>query len=375
MDSLSNQKVIFTGSFKVEMNYDVMVNIAKILKENNIDILISDLNKTVIEQTKAEMKIDDVLNLYFSSRNLKLWTKRGYVVAIRHFLKRYCNCKNDDWKNVTLKSFLDNLNCSNVSEYNYLYKVNSLVTWLCKEEIIDCNPCTKYMNKFKNNSHEVRAALNCEKWIDEVDAKKFLIEFFNKVKESLNEKLYRFLVLHFILGTRITETLNYIDAVKQLDYVDSDVLRTVYIRTKTTKNGADPDFRIPVPDFLYAMIQRDKDLYEKKFKYTTEVFLRKFLRKHYKDKFSLHGTRAVFRTTIDFLDTGNVIGNDAKESYINHKTDNYVQGRYHRNDHLIPRLELMCVYASFIYESSGLVDEKAQVEAFRTKLNKRLNRK
>lgn len=34
----------------------------------------------------------------------------------------------------------------------------------------------------------------------------------------------------------------------------------------------------------------------------------------------------------------------------------------------------MCKYASFVYEASGLTEEKKQTEAYVEKLNKRLNK-
>ena len=186
--------------------------------------------------------------------------------------------------------------------------------------------------------------------------------------------MYRFLVLHFILGTRISETFNYIDAVRKIDYDENNVLTTVYIKTKCTKNGADADFRMPVPDFIHKMIDTDKVLYSKKSHETVISILRRFIAKNFKDEFCLHGTRAIFRTTIDFIDKDKAFGKDEKEAYINHKTDSYVQNRYHRNDYLIPRIEIMCKYASFVYEVSGLIEEKKQTEAYVEKLEKRLNR-
>ena len=96
--------------------------------------------------------------------------------------------------------------------------------------------------------------------------------------------------------------------------------------------------------------------------------------RNFRGVFCLHGSRVIFRTIIDFLAKGESINESAKEMYINHKTDSYVQNRYHRNDYLIPRIEIMCKYASFVYEVSGLIEEKNQTEAYVEKLEKRLNR-
>ena len=86
----------------------------------------------------------------------------------------------------------------------------------------------------------------------------------------------------------------------------------------------------------------------------------------------MHGTRAIFRTVIDFIDKEHIIDKDEKEAYINHVTDNHVQRRYHRNDHLIARLRIMCMYASFIYECSELTEYQSNVQCYVHKLNDRL---
>lgn len=377
MDVTNEQKVILSGSFKVEISYEVFMKMAVFLKDNNINIVVTDVEKEITNQRENDRKIGELLNLYINRRNLKKWTRISYITAFKNILKNISS-DSESWKDVSVgqinREVIEKFNVTNSSEYQYLNIVNSVFSWLVREEIVNYNPCTKHLHKFKKFSQGVRAALKCEKWIDDIEAKKILTEFFKKVKGLIDISMYRFLVLHFILGTRISETFNYIDAVRKIDYDENDVLTTVYIKTKCTKNGAEADFRMPVPDFIHKMIDTDKVLYSKKSHQTVISILRRFIAKNFKDEFCFHGTRAIFRTTIDFIDKDKAFGKDEKEAYINHKTDSYVQNRYHRNDHLIPRIEIMCKYASFVYEASGLTEEKKQTEAYVEKLNKRLNK-
>ena len=69
------------------------------------------------------------------------------------------------------------------------------------------------MGKYLENARDIkfktlsRPALGCEEWIDEKQGYDKISLFFSTVRKLLDKEYYVFLVLHFILGTRIKETV------------------------------------------------------------------------------------------------------------------------------------------------------------------------
>ncbi len=69
---------------------------------------------------------------------------------------------------------------------------------------------------------------------------------------------------------------------------------------------------------------------------------------------SSHGTRAIYRTSIDFLTQNLLISTEAKETYIDHAVGNKVFKSYQRQDYFIERIKIQSIYAYFIFECAGL---------------------
>ena len=87
MDVTNEQKVILSGSFKVEISYEVFMKMAVFLKDNNINIVVTDVEKEITNQRENDRKIGELLNLYINRRNLKKWTRISYITAFKNVLK------------------------------------------------------------------------------------------------------------------------------------------------------------------------------------------------------------------------------------------------------------------------------------------------
>ena len=114
-------------------------------------------------------------------------------------------------------------------------------------EIINNNPFSNYLSQINRFKHTVRPALNCDEWIYRHQAKDEISYFFSRIKMMIKPELYYFLVLHFILGTRITETLNYIDAVKDQYRKIPEITDGVYILKPNVLSRG----RLPISEYLY----------------------------------------------------------------------------------------------------------------------------
>ena len=135
MDVTNEQKVILSGSFKVEISYEVFMKMAVFLKDNNINIVVTDVEKEITNQRENDRKIGDLLNLYIIRRNLKKWTRMSYITAFKNVLKNISN-DSESWKDVSVgqinREVIEKFNVTNGSEYQYLNIVNSVFSWLVR---------------------------------------------------------------------------------------------------------------------------------------------------------------------------------------------------------------------------------------------------
>ena len=115
----------------------------------------------------------------------------------------------------------------------------------------------------------------------------------------------------------------------------------------------------------------DRSFYSHSNDFISGVIRNAYLR-NFRGVFCLLGSRAIFRTIIDFLAKGESINESAKEMYINHKTDSYVKSLYHRNDYFLDRLRLMCIYSKFIFKCAGMHDRIYKVDEYITHVNERI---
>ena len=372
-----NNNITVRGEFRIELSQLQFEEIVSFLKEKNIkfDVCLQP-EKTPMENSK-DYELRDVLSRYFREKSLKNKTKINYLLALRKIFSELMKKSDKHWKYVKVNSidyaFISRWNIIRPKDISYLMTVNSVFSWLKRKNLIAENYVGEYLEKVKETKFKVftRPALRCEEWIDVKEASDKISSFFSDVRKLLDEEYYEFLVLHFILGTRIRETFNYINAVLSDFQTVPDLLSCVYICTKTTKINESADFRVPVPIFIYEMIEKNRVFFGHSDIFISKVIRNAYLR-NFRGIFCLHGSRAIFRTIIDFLAKGESINESAKEMYINHKTDSYVKSLYHRNDYFLDRLRLMCIYSKFIFQCAGMPEWVVKVDEYVVNISERV---
>lgn len=372
-----NNNITVRGEFRIELSQLQFEEIVSFLKEKNIkfDVCLQP-EKTPMENSK-DYELRDVLSRYFREKSLKNKTKINYLLALRKIFSELMKKSDKHWKYVKVNSidyaFISRWNIIRPKDISYLTSVNSVFSWLKRKNLIAENYVGEYLKNVKETKFKVftRPALRCEEWIDVKEASDKISSFFSDVRKLLDEEYYEFLVLHFILGTRIRETFNYINAVLSDFQTVPDLLSCVYICTKTTKINESADFRVPVPIFIYEMIEKNRVFFGHSDIFISKVIRNAYLR-NFRGIFCLHGSRAIYRTIIDFLTKDILIDESAKEVYISHKTDSYVKSRYHRNDYFLDRLRLMCIYSKFIFQCAGMSEWVVKVDEYVVNISERV---
>ena len=69
-----NQKILLSGTFRIELNQDTANLITKFLEENKINIFLSDKNVSVVND-KNDLTVSEMLSLYSSTKNIVLGLK------------------------------------------------------------------------------------------------------------------------------------------------------------------------------------------------------------------------------------------------------------------------------------------------------------
>lgn len=372
-----NNNITVRGEFRIELSQLQFEEIVSFLKEKNIkfDVCLQP-EKTPMGNSK-DYELRDVLSRYFREKSLKNKTKINYLLALRKIFSELMKKSDKHWKYVKVNSidyaFISRWNIIRPKDISYLMTVNAVFSWLKRKNLIAENYVGEYLEKVKETKFKVftRPALRCEEWIDVKEASDKISSFFSDVRKLLDEEYYEFLVLHFILGTRIRETFNYINAVLSDFQKVPDLLSCVYICTKTTKINESADFRVPVPIFIYEMIEKNRVFFGHSDIFISKVIRNAYLR-NFRGIFCLHGSRAIYRTIIDFLTKDVLVDESAKEVYISHKTDSYVKSRYHRNDYFLDRLRLMCIYSKFIFQCAGMPEWVVKVDEYVVNISERV---
>lgn len=372
-----NNNITVRGEFRIELSQLQFEEIVSFLKEKNIKFDVCLQPEITLMENSKDYELKDVLSRYFREKSLKNKTKMNYLLALRQIFSELMKKSDKHWKYVKVNSidyaFISRWNIMRPKDISYLTTVNSVFSWLKRKNLIAENYVGEYLKNVKETKFKVftRPALRCEEWIDVKEASDKISFFFSDVRKLLDEEYYEFLVLHFILGTRIRETFNYINAVLSGFQTVPDLLSCVYICTKTTKINESADFRVPVPIFIYELIEKNRVFFGHSDIFISKVIRNAYLR-NFRGIFCLHGSRAIYRTIIDFLTRDILIDESAKEVYISHKTDSYVKSRYHRNDYFIERLNLMCIYSKFIFKCAGMPDWLVKVDEYVDNISERV---
>ena len=371
-----DNNIIVRGEIRIELSQSQFEEMVNFLKEKNIKFDVC-LQPEKLYKNGKDYELRYVLSMYFRQKRLKKTTKMTYQLAFKRVFSELTRNSKEHWKFTKLSSvnyeFISPWKITKGSDLKYLTIVNTFFSWLKRKNFITENYVGKYLANAKEAKIKMfsRPALGCEEWIDEKEAYDKISLFFSNIRKLLNKEYYEFLVLHFILGTRIKETFNCVNAVLAKFQTEPEVLSSVYICTKNTKVGEPADYRVPVPGFIYEIVDGNRSFYSHSNDFISNVIRNAYLR-NFRGVFCLHGSRAIFRTVIDFLAKGELINESAKEVYINHKTDSYVKSLYHRNDYFLDRLRLMCIYSKFIFKCAGMHDWIDKVDVYIANVNERI---
>lgn len=331
----------------------------KILK---IITQLKDCEQWNINDSNNNITIGETLNIYVIENNLKDDVIPSYKAALKFFFGT--NWSNFLITNISINQIKDSRNnIKKISKKEYMKRVIAILRWLhIKYSIPIAEVENYYKTNFKNIRCKPREAINCNDWICVQDAQKAITNLFRVLKKD-NENLYYCLILHFILATRIKETHNFLKEFKKRNNIPD----YIYIDTKTTKKNEELHFRIPITFCISEILKKISKIYAQ----TTFISIMRSFLKTSNLNITLHGTRAIYRTSIDFLTQNLNISTEAKEKYIDHAVGNKIFKTYQRQDYFIERIKIQSIYAYFIFECAGLTNMQKKVIDYINTFNKK----
>lgn len=354
-------KIIFNISvnFATDSEVEKFCNVVKKIFSNDYQIAKINSIEQTSESTTKELTVKDALDLYLSDKNLKMWSCVSYKNAFRQVFKdlekSYVSEISEEKFNISTQ------NLSNNTKAHYITRIVAVLRWLRKKRIINSIALENLKENLKVCNVEHRAALDCCNWISISDAKVELTKLFLIIKQQNTTNNFLLIVLHFILATRVSETKNVIDG-----FDASSEQNYIFIDSKRTKKDEKLKYRVPITSFIKKILL--KIAYDNK-KLDKIYFTRKIARilykkNEYKNRICNHGTRAIFRTTIDFLTLNMNVSSESKEMYLDHVSGSKIFRTYQRQDYFLERVKIQCLYARFIFECAGLDDYLNSVKEY-----------
>lgn len=330
--SIGNKnKCISLGTIK-----DISLKEAKsIARRLNNQIREQRIPRLESRMSSSNITILELYNLYTKSRNLKASSEKSYRTVIFNYCKKILNSPISEIKPENLDQ---DLSVNTLKQYTNI--LNIIFSWGINRKIIDYNPFEGLCATYNNIHIEHRKALACENFDTINIAKNAIKDFLQAILRKGNNTLFLVWVIHLILGTRVTETYRVLSTYQEPnDYVTIEV--------KSTKKGAEPNFRVPISKDIRNLI-----IYLQTYiKSMSPVYFPKYLNRsippEYKGKMSVHGSRSIFRTVIELLNPKN-INSEAKEFYLAHNPLTTVQAAYNRTDYLKERKQLQEIYTKWL---------------------------
>ncbi len=324
-------------------NQEINIDISKYLSgsdSNGSNQELLDVDSNVLK----DISLNELLNLYSKKRKIKDSTFEVYKLALT-------GC----FKDLSLKlSQIFKLKIS-YSDSDFMKRVLILVfNFAVKQGIIVKNIFATQI-EFNNKVVNHRKALNANDWRTIEMVKKDLNDFFSILNSEccINSNVQHryiqdfnfkyFVLLHMILGTRISET---IEVIKNFTR-ENELSKSITIKTKNTKKDFDADFCLPLTSVAIYLIKENKDLknYTKSTLYT---YIDRFFLKNFLGKISAHGTRAIFRTILDILPETKKFDFYIKEACLDHRILNKTQRSYQRYDYFSERYFIQKKYSNFL---------------------------
>lgn len=336
-------------------------NIQLVLKVDNqeVNIDISQyLNASAVRKQEndaiRDITLYELIKLYSQVKNIKQSTLDMYKSILRYY-----------FKNLSLKlSEVIKIKLNLISSDTRTRIITAIFNFAVKNKIILNNPFTSQI-EYRNSVVTHRNALNASDWRTIDIAKKNLTDFFAIVNSdnfnSGDTKIYRrikdfnfkyLILLHMILGTRICET---IEVIMNFNY-ENEIAKSITIRTKNTKKGAEPDFCVPLTKLAIYLIKQLQDLKKLK-KRTIYTYVNNFFIKTFGNSVTTHGLRAIFRTTLDLLPETKAYDFNIKEACLDHRLLNKTQRAYQRYDYFSERYLIQKKYSKFLMSFFNIDNE------------------
>lgn len=325
-------------------NQEINIDISKYLSgsdSNGSNQELLDVDSNVLK----DISLNELLNLYSQKRKIKDSTFEVYKLALT-------GC----FKDLSLKlSQIFKLKIS-YSDSDFMKRVLILVfNFAVKQGIILKNIFLSQI-EFKNKVVNHRKALNAKDWRTIDMVKKDLKDYFSifSSESGINSNIpHRFIktfpnfkyfvLLHMILGTRISET---IEVIKNFNS-ENELTKSITIKTKNTKKDFEADFCLPLTSVAIYLIKKNQGLknYTKSTLYT---YIDRFFLANFSGKITAHGTRAIFRTVLDIIPDTKKFDFYVKEACLDHRLLNKTQRSYQRYDFFSERYFIQKKYTNFL---------------------------
>lgn len=324
--------------------------------------LLSELGVANLPKTSKSITVRELFELYIADRMLK----DNSVMSLHNAFKKLI--RRDDYLNIDISELshsmiiTDGLTMN--TKYHYFSVMVAVLNFAAKKGYLSFNFLKDFREYYgvRKEKYSMRKAFSCENWIIIDDAVAVLKPFFLAVQGGNFESekyqkvsLYYLMLLHMILGTRISETLRVIR-----NFTPEDgIAHYIYIETKTCKLDEKANFRVVLSDIAVYLINAVKPIEKIKVKAGSNFWctVRNLLKRRGIDDLSLHGTRAILRTVVDLLAETKGINPLAKEVYLSHEVRGMVERCYQRQDFFIERYKLQIEYAKFLVGTCSEDDE------------------
>lgn len=340
--------------------YEINSDNEKIAQLLNLlaDLGVSNLQK----QSCKNITVKELLDLYASAKMLKNNSVLSIYLAFKQLI-RHDNYLNMDISELSPSMIITDCKSSSMNtKHHYLAQMSAVLNFAVKKGYLSVNFLKNFREEYGIYKKRIsmRKAFSCENWILIDDAVSVLKPFFSAIHDCFfrylhysSISLYYLMLLHMILGTRVSETLR---VVRNFTPEDGTA-HYIYIETKTCKLGEKANFRVVLSDLVIYLINAVKPIAELKEGTNFWCSVRKSLKSRGVSSLSLHGTRAILRTVVDLLTETKSISYQAKEVYLSHDVRGRVERSYQRQDFFIERYKLQIEYAKFLVGTCSEDDE------------------
>lgn len=308
---------------------------------NNIDDKFAD--------SPQQMTFNDVLNLYINAKRLSPRTKKLYIQAVNKVFSQDANTllSEINWMQKKKDIFLFDEEKSNIKRSTFTLYVNclkALTKWAYNRDFISKNYLANYcVENSPNAPKSHRNALECENFSSNTEAiqkhRTFLQALIRYLNKKGKEEHITLWLIHAVLCTRRSETIRVIKQFKKGN-------KSVIIKTKCYEN-----FRIPIIPEVAELILKIKPWICSLEDRTAEEYILRCIPPKFRPIMCAHGTRAIYRTVIEFLDLKGNISDSLKEAYIAHFPGSSTIHAYMRNFLLNKRKYIQEVWAAWLCKS------------------------